>query len=122
MVNPASPVTADVNVVGSAIDSASLSAAAVQLTEHATGVQVAAQLNPSGGGDAVVLQPNAPLKPNTQYDFTVTDALKDTSGLRFLPETRSFVTGSARARRRSISAGGRSASLSFAPCGSRTNP
>ena len=95
MVNPASPVTADVNVVGSAIDSASLTAAAVQLTEHATGTQVAAQLNTSGGGDVVVLQPNAPLKPNFQYDFMITDALKDTSGLRFLPSTRSFVTGSA---------------------------
>ena len=94
MVNLASPVTADVNVVNSAIDAASLSAAAVQLTEHATGAQVAAQLNTSGGGDAVVLQPNAALKANTQYDFTITDALKDTSGLRFLPETRSFVTGS----------------------------
>ncbi len=97
MVNPASPVTADVNVVGSAIDSASLTAAAVQLTEHATGALVAAQLNTSGGGDAVVLQPNVVLKPNTQYDFAITDALKDTSGLRFLPESRSFVTGSATA-------------------------
>ena len=97
MTNPASPVTADVNVVGSAIDSASLTAAAVQLTEHITGAQVAAQLNTSGGGDAVVLQPTVALKPNTQYDFAITDALKDTSGLRFLPESRSFVTGSATA-------------------------
>ena len=95
MVNPASPVTADVNVVSSAIDGGSLSAAAVQLTEHASGAQVVAQLNTSGGGDVVVLQPNAPLKPNTQYDFAITDALKDTSGARFLPSSRSFVTGSA---------------------------
>ena len=95
MVNPSSPVTADVNVVSSAIDGGSLTAAAVQLTEHVSGAQVVAQLNTSGGGDVVVLQPNAPLKPNTQYDFIITDALKDTSGARFLPSSRSFVTGSA---------------------------
>jgi len=95
MVNPASPITADVNVVTSAIDLASLSASAVNLTEHATGTQVPAQLNTSGGGDVIVLQPNAALKANTQYDFNVTASLKDTSGLKFLPATRTFVTGSA---------------------------
>jgi hypothetical protein len=41
------------------------------------------------------VQPSAQLKPNTQYDFAITDALKDVSGLKFLPSTRSFVTGSA---------------------------
>jgi len=95
MVNPSSPITADVNVVSSAIDLASLSAAAVNLTEHATGTQVPAQLNTSGGGDVIVLQPNAALKANTQYDFNVTAALTDSSKLSFLPTTRTFVTGSA---------------------------
>jgi len=96
-VNPASPVTADINVVGSAIDLGSLSSAAVNLTEHATGTQVAAQLNTSGGGDVIVLQPNAALKANTQYDFNVTAALKDSGNHAFLPGSRSFVTGSATA-------------------------
>ncbi|WP_424950761.1 NPCBM/NEW2 domain-containing protein [Deinococcus sp.] len=95
MVNPNAPMTADVNVVSSAIDLGSLTPAAVQLIEHASGTQVAAQLNTSGGGDVVVLQPAAALKPNTVYDFKITGALKDTSGLSFLPTSRSFVTGSA---------------------------
>jgi len=95
MVNPAAPLTADVNVVSSAIDLGSVTSAAVQLFEHTTGAQVPAQVNTSGGGDVVVLQPSSPLKDNTQYDFVITDALKDTSGLHFLPTRRSFVSGSA---------------------------
>ena len=94
MVNPAASLTAEVNVVGNAIDLASITPDAVRLTERASGAQVPAQLNTSGGGDVVVLQPTSPLKSFTQYDFVITDALKDTSGLKFLPTTRSFMTGS----------------------------
>ena len=91
------PVTADVNLLGSAIDLSSLSASSVRLINVATGVQIPATINTSGGGDAVVLQPSAPLAANTQYRFEVNGNLKDLSGKSFLPMTSSFVTGNSSA-------------------------
>lgn len=92
LVAPTSPVTVDLNLPNGGIDLSSLTASAVRLLDP-SGNAVAAALNTSGGGDAVVLQPNAPLQANTPYTFEITPALKDTSGKAFLPTTLSFVTG-----------------------------
>lgn len=87
-------VTADLNLPAQSIDSETLNRA-VSLTGP-DGKQVPAIVNTSGGGDVVVLKPNAALRPFTAYTFTVTSALKDKSGNNFLPYTTSFVTGPAR--------------------------
>ncbi|CAM3271959.1 SbsA Ig-like domain-containing protein [Deinococcus saxicola] len=86
-------VTADLNLPGQSIEDKTL-AQAVSLTGPG-GQVVPAIVNTSGGGDVVVLKPNAALQPFTAYTFTITSALKDKSGNNFLPFRSSFVTGPA---------------------------
>ncbi|WP_019588603.1 NPCBM/NEW2 domain-containing protein [Deinococcus apachensis] len=87
-------VTADVNLPNSGIDGTTLFSSTVRLLNMVTNVPVPASLNTSGGGDVIVLQPSAPLSANTQYIFEVTSGVKDTSGMAFLPQRTTFVTGS----------------------------
>ncbi|WP_420593706.1 Ig-like domain-containing protein [Deinococcus sp.] len=84
---------ADLNLTGQGVDPVSLKSAAVRLTNVGNGAEVPAQLNTSGGGDAVVLQPNTALVANTQYRLEVTSGLKDLDGKAFLPMTATFTTG-----------------------------
>jgi Bacterial Ig-like domain len=95
MVSPSSALSADLNVIDSGISLASLNSATVKLTEHATGIQVEAKVNSSGGNDVVNLTPTAQLKPFTRYDFSINAALRDEKGLAFQPVTRTFTTGPA---------------------------
>ncbi|CAM3944321.1 Ig-like domain-containing protein [Deinococcus marmoris] len=90
MVDPRGAVTADLNLLAS-VNSATLTQA-VSLTGP-DGKSVPAIVNTSGGGDIVVLKPNATLQPFTTYTFTITSALKDGAGNAFLPFSTSFVTG-----------------------------
>lgn len=53
---------------------------------------IEARLNSSGAGDAIVLQPTAPLEPGTRYIFEVTADLKDTAGAAFKPHRMMFTT------------------------------
>jgi hypothetical protein len=86
-------VTADLNLPSKAIDSSTLTQA-VSLTGP-DGKKIPAIVNTSGGGDVVVLKPNAALQPFTPYTFAITTALKDGAGNNFLPYSTSFVTGPA---------------------------
>ncbi|WP_412030217.1 Ig-like domain-containing protein [Deinococcus yunweiensis] len=94
--------TADLNTVktsnatGVGIDAKTLTASSVKLTNLATGAAVAATLNTSGGGDAIVLKPNADLAANTRYRVDVTSGLKDNAGNAFLPYSTTFTTGTSR--------------------------
>ncbi len=85
--------TLDVNLPTSAIDLDSMTSSAVRLLDAGTSIPVDATLNTSGGGDAIVLKPTAPLQAYTKYIFEVTENLRDTSGKPFLPWRVSFVTG-----------------------------
>jgi glucose/arabinose dehydrogenase len=78
---------------GAGIDPATLTSSTVTLTRASDGKQVAATLNTSGGGDAIVLQPLALLDANTKYTFTVTSGLLDATGASFVPFTSTFTTG-----------------------------
>jgi hypothetical protein len=53
---------------------------------------VPSNVNTTGGGDAIVLQPLEPLEPNTQYSFEVTPGVTDTSGSPFLYYSARFTT------------------------------
>ncbi len=89
-------VKADVSLpnVGAGVSDASLrTAGAVTLTRVSDGVVIAANVNTTGGGDAIILTPRTPLAPLTQYRFNVTSAVKDTSGASFAPFTSVFTTG-----------------------------
>ena len=90
-------VAADVRLPspGHGIDPATLNAASVRLYRTGDGQPVAANLNTSGGGDAIVLQPTGLLDAGTSYTFEVTDALRDTGGAPFVPFSMTFVTGTA---------------------------
>jgi hypothetical protein len=90
-----SPVTTEVSLphLGAGVDPATLSAATVRLTKVSDGSQVPANLNTTGGGDAIILQPAAALVANTTYRFDVTAGVKDLSGSPFLPWSSTFTTG-----------------------------
>ena len=89
------PVTVEVVLpnVGAGIDTATLSSSSVRLERVSDGALVPATVNTSGGGDVIVLQPNAPLAASTQYRFVVTSALRDVAGAAFMPWTGYFTTG-----------------------------
>jgi len=79
--------------VGHGVEKSTLSAATVRLYRTSDGMQVAARLNTSGGGDAIVLQPLELLDANTGYTFEVTSGLTDTSHASFQPYKSTFTTG-----------------------------
>ncbi len=90
-------VAADVSfpaIAGNGVDPDSLTAATVYL--HPTGnpaAKVAANLNTTGGNDAIILTPTSLLAPNTEYTYVVTSGVKDQQGNSFDPHTMSFTTG-----------------------------
>ena len=77
----------------------SLSSTTVKLlraSDDAAGI--AANVNTSGGGDAIVLTPTGLARPNTSYTFEVTSGVKDTAGAAFAPYESTFTTGTPAAR------------------------
>lgn len=66
----------------------------VFLIERAKGIIVPANVNGTGGGDAIVLVPSLPLKLNTAYSFYITNGVRDLSGAPFVPYSSAFTTGS----------------------------
>lgn len=65
----------------------------VKLIKVADGSVVPASVNTSGGGDVLVLTPTNTLEANTQYQFVVTDGVKDIVGHPFMPFESLFTTG-----------------------------
>jgi hypothetical protein len=87
-------ISANLAVSGSGIDPRTLSADSVKLYRTTDGVQVAASLNTSAGGDVLALSPSTQLDADTDYTFEVTTNLKDLAGLSFTPMLVHFRTGS----------------------------
>src|SRR5688500_2768763 len=87
-------IAADVHLphTGHGIDAASLTPQSVQLYRTHDRAPVAAVVNTSGAGDAIVLQPIGPLQSGTSYTFEVTPRLRDTSGAAFQPFKSTFTT------------------------------
>jgi hypothetical protein len=75
------------------VDEATLTPDTVRLVKVSDGTAVAATRGTSGGNDVITLAPTAPLAPNTQYRFEVTDGVKDEAGAAFEPFTSTFTTG-----------------------------
>lgn len=75
------------------IDNATITSRNVYLIEKETGAIVPANVNGTGGGDAIILAPAAPLKLKTTYNFYITNGVKDLAGFAFEPYTSTFTTG-----------------------------
>lgn len=86
-------VAADVLLPNGGIRLATLDSTNVYLTRAADGRRVNAVLNSSGGGDVIVLRPEAVLDATTTYRFHVTPGLQDVEGEAFLPFEMTFTTG-----------------------------
>ncbi len=56
-------------------------------------VEVAAKVNGTGGGDAIILTPQSSLLPNTTYRFVITAGVQSTAGYPFFPRETTFTTG-----------------------------
>jgi hypothetical protein len=78
---------------GSGVDTDTLTPTSVKLYRTFDGLAIEGVINTSGGGDAIVFVPVAPLAANTQYTFEITDEVKDLSGASFVPYIARFTTG-----------------------------
>ena len=93
-VPPNAFISCDLNLPnqGHGVEAKTMTGESVQLRRADNDAIVAAQLNTSGAGDAIVLTPMDLLEPNTRYTFTVTPKVTDTSGAYFEPFEMTFTT------------------------------
>lgn len=86
-------VTADLSLPNGGLDPSTVTTANVTLTRNSDHAVIAAIVNTTGGGDAIILQPTANLSANTSYTFAVTAGVKDIAGATMTPFTSTFTTG-----------------------------
>ncbi len=86
-------IIAEVFLPNSGIDELTLSATSVRLVRVSDSFAVPSVINTSGGGDIIVLRPQADLDPSTLYRFEVTSDLKDLNSQSFVPFQSTFTTG-----------------------------
>ena len=65
--------------------------------DDSDGSVVPSVVNTTGAGDAIILTPSAPLKPDTSYTFNVTAGVRDAAGTHLTPYSSTFTTGAAAA-------------------------
>lgn len=75
------------------INNKTITSTNVYLVEEKSGNIIPSGVNGTGGGDAITLVPDAPLKLNTSYIFTVTAGVKDLLDSAFIPYSSKFTTG-----------------------------
>lgn len=93
-VSPNTAIAVDLVLPNGGLDPNSINSSDVYLTRNTDGSTVPALPNTTGGGDAIILQPQSPLTANTSYTFTITAGVKDVNGDTFTPFTSMFTTGS----------------------------
>ncbi len=86
-------ITADLNLPNAGLNPSTVNASNVQLYRTSDHALVPAVVNTSGGGDSIVLQPAQTLAANTQYTFSVSSAVLDTTGVSIVPYAVTFTTG-----------------------------
>ncbi len=79
--------------LGQGVADSTLTSDNVRLLRAADGMRIAATVNTTGGGDAIVLQPTVLLDPRTSYIFQLSDRVTDQAGISFIPFTSTFSTG-----------------------------
>lgn len=93
-VSPNTAIAVDLVLPNGGLDPNSINSSDVYLTRNTDGSTVPALPNTTGGGDAIILQPQSALTANTSYTFTITAGVKDVNGDTFTPFTSMFTTGS----------------------------
>ncbi|SDL32502.1 Putative Ig domain-containing protein [Catalinimonas alkaloidigena] len=73
------------------VDNTTITQSTVRLYKGTT--LVPANVNGTGGGDAIILTPASSLEPNTQYRFEI-NGVRDLTGVEFEPFSSTFTTGS----------------------------
>ncbi len=86
--------TLQLNLPNGSLNNSTVNSNTVILT-RVGGSQVPANVNSSGGGDAITLVPSSELEPFTMYKFEITSGVQDLSGESMLPFSVTFTTGSA---------------------------
>ena len=86
-------VTADFFFPNASLDFTTVNSNNVMLFRSSDQAPVAAIVNTTGGDDAIVLQPTAPLDANTNYTFDITSGVHDTTGTPVVPFSMTFTTG-----------------------------
>jgi len=86
--------TSVLKLPNSGINNATITSNTVFLVEEGTEAKIPANVNGTGGGDAITLVPASPLKLSTTYRFTITPGVKDLSDSSFIPYSSTFTTGS----------------------------
>ncbi|HKP95209.1 MAG TPA: Ig-like domain-containing protein [Fibrobacteria bacterium] len=94
-VSRSAAVTAEVNLPNGPLNFNTVNGANVRLFRSADNLLIPAQVNTSGGGDVIVLQPNTPLDANRGCRFEVSQGVQDDQGNPFLPFSSHFTTGTA---------------------------
>ena len=84
--------TSILKLPNSGVNNSTITTANVYLAEEGTGALVPSTVNGTGGGDAITLVPNKPLKLSTIYRFTITPGVKDLSDSSFIPYSSIFTT------------------------------
>jgi len=87
-------IATDLNLVDVGVNGSTLKKN-VSLKRESDNKVVSANVNTTGGGDAIVLTPLVLLDRNTTYVFNVTAGVKDDNGRTFTPYTAKFTTGTA---------------------------
>jgi len=94
-INRDTAVKVDVNLpnVGQGVLESTLTPDNVRLLRASDGMVIAATVNTTGGGDAIVLQPTGLLESRTSYVFQLSSRVTDQAGVSFIPFTSTFSTG-----------------------------
>jgi|GEM_PF-5735540 len=92
-VSPEAGISARPRLVAGGLDNATVTRTSVKLVDIDTGVEVVANVNSTGGGDAITLQPVTPLRSFTRYRFAVTSDVRDVAGQAMTPFALDFTTG-----------------------------
>ncbi len=84
-------IAADIKTIGG-VDENSLNSSSVYLEDTSNGTRIDSEISTSGGDDTITLNPSRILRTGTTYQFNVTSAVKDLSGVSFVPYSATFTT------------------------------
>jgi glucose/arabinose dehydrogenase len=85
-------ISAYLDLPVTSIDTKTLTGRSVLLVRSVDGAAVEAALSTAAGGDRIILKPQSPLEPNTNYTLSITPSLLDTRGTPVAAYTASFTT------------------------------
>ncbi|MGB7157341.1 MAG: fibronectin type III domain-containing protein [Tepidisphaeraceae bacterium] len=85
----------DLNLPSGALNPTTVTTSTVKLFRASDNQLISANVNTSGGGDSIVLQPSSVLAANTAYYFEISSGVRDVGGNAFVPYSMTFTTGAA---------------------------